>query len=72
MASRETARTEPQRSLSSNARRRRRTLTHNWSRSSGWLRTMSTAAATLATFDGDPDAVNTYARARKCSARSSA
>ena len=26
---------------------------------------------TLAMFDGEPDAVNTYARARKCSARSS-
>ena len=51
--------------------RRRCTFAHSCSRSSGCDRTTLTAAATLAMLDGDPDAVNTYARARKCSARSS-
>src|SRR5947209_2624006 len=44
---------------------------HSRSRSSGCCRMTRTAAATLATLDGDPDAVKTYARARKWRARNS-
>ena len=48
--------------------RARRTLSQSRWRSETSARTIASAACTPAMFDGDPDAVNTYDRAVKCSA----